>query len=216
MIEPIPMTMQGKVYAGRELFPLFWSEKGTVNMDWNFGSIHPIEPFLIERGYDALGFFRKMLHRNNRATYMPGKVLMTWFYPMMDKFFNVYDPREMVLKLISTYTEEYVPGVLHRRIKRTVEGEWIRTYMMFITHKHFDGCYVFNYDFIVGEQILAFPKMMDLPAFESITFLNDCQRIEDVLWRPGAVRDEAGIWMDGRTEDRLTRTVPRVHGAGRL
>ena len=194
----IPMTMQGKAYAGKGLLSLFWSEKGTVNMDWNFASIHHIEPFLIERGYDALGFFRKMLHRNNRATYMPGKVLMSWFYPMMDKFFNVYDPREMVLKLISTYTEEYVPGVLHRRIKRTVEGEWIRTYMMFLTHKNFDGCYVFNYDFIVGEQILAFPKMMDLPAFESITFLNDCQRIEDVLWREGIERNESGIWLDGR------------------
>lgn len=196
--ENIPMVMQGRKYAGKELFALFWNEKGTVNMDWNFASTHPIEPFLIERGYDALGFFRKMLHRNNRATYMPGKVLMTWFYPMMDKFFNVYDPREMMLKLISTYTEEYVPGVLHRRIKRTVEGEWIRTYMLFLTHRHFDGCYVFNYDFIVGEQILAFPKIMDLPAFEEIGFLNDCQRVEDVLWLPGTVRNADGIWLDGR------------------
>lgn len=88
--EKIPMVMQGRTYAGKDLFALFWNEKGTVNMDWSFASIHPIEPFLIEKGYDALGFFRKMLHRNNRATYMPGKVLMSWFYPMMDKFFNVY------------------------------------------------------------------------------------------------------------------------------
>lgn len=196
--EKIPMRMQGKEYSGRELFALFWNEKGTVNMDWNFASIHPIEPFLVAKGYDALGFFRKMLHRNNRATYMPGKVLMTWFYPLMDKFFNVYDPREMVLKLISTYTEAYVPGVIHRRVKRVVEGEWIRTYMMFITHKSFNDCYVFNYDFIVGEQILAFPKMLDLPEFEGISFLNDCQRIEDVLWREGVEKNETGVWLDGR------------------
>ena len=52
--EKIPMVMEGKRYEVSELLALFWSEKGTVNMDWNFHSIHPIEPFLIEKGYDEI------------------------------------------------------------------------------------------------------------------------------------------------------------------
>jgi hypothetical protein len=196
--EKIPMVMEGKRYEVRDLLNLFWNEKGMVNMDWNFHSIHPLEPFLVEKGYDALGFFRKMLHRNNRATYMPGKVVLNWFYPVMDKFLTKYDPREMVLKMVTTYSENYVPGILHRRIKKTFEGDWIRSYMLFITHKRFNDRYVFNYDFIVGEQIRAFPKMMDLPEFESIALLGDCQRIEDILWCDGLERNSKGIWSDGR------------------
>lgn len=196
--EKIPMVMEGKRYDVRDLLALFWNEKGNVNMDWNFHSIHPIESFLVEKGYDALGFFRKMLHRNNRATYMPGKVVLNWFYPFMDKLLITYDPREMVLKLMTIYAENYVPGIIYKRIKKTLDGEWIQSYMLLITHKTFNDCYVFNYDFIVGEQIRAFPKMMNLSEFDSIFMLGDCQRIEDVLWCTGIERNESGIWLDGR------------------
>jgi hypothetical protein len=80
--QSVPMVMRGLTYTGADLFSLLWNEKGLIPMDWNYHSVHPIESFLIEKGYDALGFFRKMLHRNNRATYMPGKVVLSWFYPV--------------------------------------------------------------------------------------------------------------------------------------
>lgn len=194
----VPMVMGGRPIVGADLFNLLWNEKGHIPMDWNYGAIHPLEPFLIERGYDALGFFRKMLHRNNRATYMPGKVLLSWFYPVMDKFFDRFDPREMVLHMITVYTENYVEGTLHKRIKKVVEGEWMRSYMLFIGHKSFRKYYVFNFDFIVGEQIRAFPKMMDLPEFEELSYLNDCERIEDVLWSGEFQKDGEGLRWNGR------------------
>lgn len=194
----VPMVKGGRPIEGVEFFNLLWNEKGLIPMDWNYASIHPLEPFLIERGYDALGFFRRMLHRNNRATYMPGKVLLSWFYPVMDKFFDRYDPRELVLNMITVYTEKYVEGTLHKRIRKTSDGEWTYSYMMFIGHKSFKKYYVFNFDFIVGEQIRAFPRMLDLPEFEELSFLNDCQRIEDILWTGETVRDQAGLRLDGR------------------
>jgi hypothetical protein len=167
----VPMVKGGRRIEGVEFFNLLWNEKGLIPMDWNYGAIHPLEPFLIERGYDAMGFFRKMLHRNNRATYMPGKVLLSWFYPVMDKFFDQYDLRELVLNMIMVYTEKYVEGTLHKRIKKTSDGDWMYSYMMFIGHRSFKKYYIFNFDFIVGEQIRAFPKMLDLPEFEELSYL---------------------------------------------
>ncbi len=194
----LPMVMGGRLIEGVEFYNLLWNEKGRIPMDWNYGSIHPLERFLIDKGYDALGFFRKMLHRNNRATYMPGKVLLSWFYPVMDKFFDRYDPRELVLQMITVYTEKYVEGTVHRRLKKEVDGEWMRSYMLFIGHKSFRKFYVFNFDFIVGEQIRSFPKMLDLPEFEELSYLNDCQRIEDVLWEEEFRRDAEGLYWNGR------------------
>lgn len=168
--EPLlPMVMRGRKYEGADFYNLLWNEKGQIPMDWNYNAIHPLESFLIERGYDALGFFRKMLHRNNQATYMPGKVLLSWYYPVMDKFFDRYDPRELVLHMITVYTEKYVEGTLHKRIKKEPDGEWTRSYMMLIGHKSFKKYYVFNFDYIVGEQIRAFPRMLDLPEFEELS-----------------------------------------------
>jgi hypothetical protein len=193
----LPMEKGGRKIEGVEFFELLWTEKGLIPMDWNYGSTHPIEKFLIDRGYDAVAFFRKMLHRNNRATYMPGKTLFSWFYPVIDKFFDRFDPREIVLHLITVYTENYVEGTIHRRVKKVVDGEWMYSYMMFIGHKSFKKFYVFNFDFIVGEQFRAFPRMMDLPEFDDISLLADCQRIEDIIWSGTFSRDEKGLLMDG-------------------
>jgi hypothetical protein len=116
----------------------------------------------------------------------------------LKKFFDIHDPREMVFQMLTIYTENYVPGTLHRRIKKIVEDDWIQSYMLFIGHKSFSKYYIFNFDFIVGEQIKAFPKMMDLPEFEKISYLTDCQRIEDILWCDGIEKDEQGLLLDGR------------------
>jgi len=194
----LPMVKGGRKIEGVEFFNLLWNEKGLIPMDWNYGSIHPMEKFLIDHGYDAIAFFRKMLHRNNRATYMPGKILLSWFYPVMDKFFDRFDPRETVLHMVTVYTENYVEGTIHRRIKKVVDGEWMYSYMMFIGHKSFKKFYVFNFDFIVGEQIRAFPKMMDLPEFDDLSFLADCQRIEDILWSGDFSRDQDGLRWNGK------------------
>jgi hypothetical protein len=62
----VPMVKGGRRIGGAEFFHLLWNEKGLIPMDWNYGSIHPLERFLIERGTDALGF--GTLHKRIRKT----------------------------------------------------------------------------------------------------------------------------------------------------
>lgn len=200
-----PLTVGGKVYFGADLLNLFWSTNGTISTIWNYSSVNALEPFMIERGYDPFLFMRKMLHRNNRATYMPGKVILGWFYPLMDRIFNRYDPREMAFNLIAVFTEAYLPHHLHRRIKKVVSEGWTDSYLMYASDKSFRTTFDLNFDHIAGEQIKAAPRIINLPEFEDITYVCDCRRPEDVLWAGAFERREEGLFQDGRLIARYDR-----------
>lgn len=194
----IPMRMKGKDYVGTDLLVHLWKDKGEIPLNWNYIAVNALEPFLVEKGHDALGFMRRMLFRNNKSTYMPGKIVMSWFYPIMDSIFSVYDPREMIFKLIEVYTENYLPGHLHPRVKKTVDKEWISSYLMYLGDIAFTGYKTFNFDFIAGEQLKRVPRMLNLPDFEEISYLTDCRSPEEILQQEGFERTDAGLMFNGR------------------
>jgi hypothetical protein len=194
----VPMWLRGKGYSTAELIAHLWFEKGEIPLTWNY-AVNALEVFLVSKRHDALGFMRKMLFRNNMSTYMPGKIVMSWFYPIMDTIFSVYDPREMIFKLIEIYTENYLPGHLHPRIRKTVAKGWIQSYLMYMGDMHFSGYRNFNFDYIGGEQIKGFPRMLNLPEFEEITYLADCRSPKEIF--PGLAGEwsEDGLRFQGRT-----------------
>jgi hypothetical protein len=181
----LPMQMGGRNYIGLDLLAHLWSEKGSISLNWNYAAVNALEPFLVEKGYDALAFMRKMLFRNNKSTYMPGKIVMSWVYPIMDKIFNLYDPREMIFQMIEIYTENYLPGHIHPKIKKKIDKEWTYSYLMYLADGSIEKFPNFNFDYIAGEQIKGFPRMLNLPEFENITYLADCRSLEKILWEPG-------------------------------
>lgn len=192
-----PLTIGGKVYAGADLLRLLWGVSGTLSTGWNYRATNALEPFMIERGYDPFLFMRRMLHRNNQATYMPGKVILGWFYPIMDLIFNRYDPREMVFNLIAIFTEAYLPHHLHRRIKKVVKEGWTDSYLLYATDKSFRSTLDLNFDHIAGEQIKAAPRILNMPEFEDIAYICDCRRPEDILGEGEFMRKEGGLFRNG-------------------
>jgi hypothetical protein len=93
------------------------------------------------------------------ATYMPGKIVLGWFYPVMDTIFNRYDPREMAFHLIRIFTEAYLPNHVHCRVGRVRDGEWTLTYMMYASDRTFRTANPLNFDHIAGPQILYLCKL---------------------------------------------------------
>lgn len=193
-----PLTVENRTYAGADLAALLWNEKGFVTTAWNYDGVNALEPFMVERGYDPFHFIRRLLFRNNGATYMPGKVILGWFYPLMDKVFNRYDPREMVFNLIAVFTETYLPHHVHRRIRKSRDGEWTLSFLMYATDKTFQSSLDLNFDLIAGEQIKAAPRILDLPEFDDVTYIADCRSPESVLGEGDFNRDEQGLHLDGR------------------
>ncbi len=194
----VPMRLEGRTLEGIDLVEHLWKEKASITLDWNYLAVNALEPFLVRKGHDALAFMQKLLHRNNRGTYMPGRIVLSWFYPVMDKVFDTYDPREMVFQLIAVYTETYLPGHFHRRIKKEIDGEWMRSYMCYVADTTFGRIRDLNFDHIAGPQIQYFPRMLNLPEFEGISYLADCRRIEDVVWEGRVSRKDGLLSLDGK------------------
>jgi len=192
-----PMEMRGRRYQGAALLEHLWSAKADISMDWNYAGVDALERFLIDHGRDPLAFMRKLLFRNNRATYMPGKTVLSWFYPVMEIFRN-YDPREMVFKLIAVFTESYLPGHLHRRFRKDVCGDWLYSYLFYSTDKSFMTIRKFNFDLIAGEQIKAAPRILDLPEFEELAYRSDCRDLEELIWTGNAHRSGDALMLDGK------------------
>jgi hypothetical protein len=128
---------------------------------------------------------------------MPGKAVLSWFYPVMDIFRN-YDPREMVFNLIAVFTETYLPGHLHRRFRKDRSGDMFLSYLFYATDKQFRTIRKFNFDLIAGEQIKASPRMLDLPEFEELGYRSDCRDIEEVLWAGEVSRSGDALLLDGK------------------
>lgn len=193
-----PMRLAGRTYEGLDLIEHLWKEKSSITLDWNYEAVNALEPFLVRKGHDARMFMKKLLHRNNRATYMPGKIVLSWFYPVMDKVFDTFDPREMVFHLIAVYTETYLPGHFHRRIKKEIDRDWMRSYLIYVSDTAFKRIRDFNFDHIAGPQIQYFPRMLNLPEFEGISYLADGRRIEDVVWEGEVSRKDGILTLDGK------------------
>jgi hypothetical protein len=96
----LPMRWEGRELSTYELLSHLWRGKAKVPMVWDYTVGEALDVFLSERGQSILEFYRKILYRNNQGTYLQGKVLLKWFYPVMKAAFNV-DARDMMLRLMS-------------------------------------------------------------------------------------------------------------------
>ena len=119
---------------------------------------------------------------NNKSSVLPGKVLLTWFYPKLESLFNAIDTRDMVFALITLNHENWFPGVIHRRIKKWEEGDWVKSIMAFILDPSFREYLDWDLELFGRPQVLAAPVMIGLPAFERFTMLADCRPAEGIIW----------------------------------
>lgn len=181
----LPLNIEGKTIKGPELYALLWNEKGKIPLCWDSLTDNLIEPFLIGKGRDVNRVLNKILWLNNRSTYIPGKILLTWFYPKLESLFSSIDTRDMIFAFITLFTENYLPKHIHRRIKRWEEGEWIKSIQVFISDTEFNEFLDWDYEFIVKPQIMSGPTMFGMPPFEGFGMISDTRSPSHILWEKG-------------------------------
>lgn len=180
----VPLEIEGRRIAGKDLYSLLWREKAHVPIWWDNALDNSLEAFCIGKGKDMGRFMDKVLWLNNRSTYIPGKVLLTWFYPKLESLFDSLDTRDMVFPLITLFTENYLPNHIHRRVKKWEEGEWIKSVQVFISDPSYGQYVEWDYEFIVGPQIVNGPVMFGMPPFERFGMLADTRLPERIVWEP--------------------------------
>lgn len=192
-----PMEWEGRRASTFELLTRLGSEKAKVPTVWDYEVGEDLDRFLSERGRSLIDFYRVLLFRNNRSTYVPGRFLLKWFYPVLKLVFNSMDPRDMAIRLIPHFTENLLPHHVHRRVKRSMEGEWTESILLYITDDRFEEPIHFDSEIHSCEQIKACPGVIGLPPFEVVGILSESRPVQKAVWA-GKVEERSDvILIDG-------------------
>ncbi|MEO6097380.1 MAG: hypothetical protein ABIW76_17680 [Fibrobacteria bacterium] len=178
----IPLILDGREYKGKKLYQLLWKEKAKIPIAYDVSTDNRFERFILSKGRKVPEVLGKILWLNNKSSVLPGKILLTWFYPKLESLFNSIDTRDMVFALITLNHETWFPGAIHRRIRKREEGEWVKSIMAFILDPGFREYLDWDLELFGKPQVLAAPVMIGLPAFERFTMLSDCRPASGIIW----------------------------------
>lgn len=189
----MPLTIGGIPIRGRELYRLLWRKKSSIPCWWDIATDNILERFLIGKGLDVESFLRRMLWLNNQSSHMPGRVILTWFYPKLESWFSSLDARDVGIRLITRFNESWIPNLLHRRVSRSEADGQVVSVMAFILDPTFREFLDWDLELIGKPQVISAPLMLGLPPFEGFAMLADARPPERVVWRT----DDAPIRRDG-------------------
>lgn len=167
-------------------------------MKWLYDMGENLESFLTARGVDAYDFLRMALWRNNQGSHMPGKVILSWFSPKIGRLFKSFDGHDVIVSMFQHFTENFLPFHLHRRLRKTSDGEWVKSYLAYIIDKDFEVIHHWNFELVAGMQIKYSPLIFGLPPFEKVEMLSETRPLEKVLWNQELERQGTGIFLDDR------------------
>lgn len=191
-----PLIVDGEQVQGKRLFDLLWAEKGKITCEFDYRLDNHLERFLISKNRDTASILKKVLWLNNNSTHIPGKILLTWFYPKLESIFDSVDTRDMVFSMITIFTEKWLPNHIHRRVMRREEGDWVHSIMMYHVDPFMPCVLDWDLELIAGPQIINSPLMFALPPFEDYEVVSEYRRPETVVWVPEdrpVARD--GLWF---------------------
>ncbi len=192
-----PIQEGTHLIADDELVKHLWQANNKVPVTWDYTTGDAIEPFLISKGIYGNSFIKKILFRNNQATYIPGITILSWFYPLMGKVFNAYDIWDMAYKLIDIFTSKLLPQHISRRVKKVEKENVVHSYLVYCSDKNFSNMVKFNFDFVAGEQFKSSSKILSLPAFNNVEYICDTRTVDDVLWTGKAEYKGSDCYVEG-------------------
>lgn len=170
-------------------------------MCWDYEIDNNMEHFSVENGINATDLLKCVLARNNKATYIPGKVVISWFYPILETVFNSLDMMDVVIRFIPKFVENYLPGTVCKRVRKTKVGKSTLSYFVYIHDVNFEEYLNFNFDLCAVEQFKAAPCMFGLPAIQTTNMLSDCRDPFEIVWIEKDKPQKVGDYLiqDGRT-----------------
>ncbi len=190
-----PLVIGGKRFSLREVFEHLWQDREKVPFAWDCATDNDLEPFLVSKGRTMEWFMKKVLWLNNNSSVIPGKILLSWFYPKLESMFRALDARELLFPLITMHNESWMPNVTSRRVKKWEDGDWIKSVLVFIHDATFSERLDWDFDAIAGPQFLAVPGTLAMPHFEKHVMIGDTRHVERVIWNEEDMPRYAGDSM---------------------
>lgn len=179
-----PLVIEGREYRGHALYELLWKKKVLVPSAWEVVTDNHLEDFLLSEGKDPKDIMSKILWVSGGSAPIPGKLILSWLYPKLEALHNRLDTRDICFGLITLVTENWIPGRIHRRVRRRERGEWIENVLIFIDDMRYRHYLDWDYEFIAGPMIVEAPAKLGLPPFERFGMLADTRPPERIVREP--------------------------------
>ncbi len=190
-------TVDDKECFDAALVECLWTKNMKVPVRWHHAMTQEIEPFMVDRGLDAVEFHRKMLIMANSGTFVSTGTFLQWILPIIGLFIRVNDVREVFFPIGKLFIENLFPNHTFQRVKKVVEGKTTFSHMIYIDDLETFDNIPFNYDLIAIEQIRWLPLSFGLSPFEHIQLIADRRTIKDLLWEGDYEEYASEIIHDG-------------------
>jgi len=192
----VALEIDGKVLRESELINLLWEPKGQIPIWWDVATDNVLERFLVGEGKTVAGIMKKVLWLNNNSSIMPGKVLLSWFYPKLESLFSSLDSRDVAFALMTLHNEKWVPGSFHRRIQKREENGWIHSVIMLILDRTHREYLDWDMEPFAVPMLMSIPCLLGMPPLEKSGMLADTRPPERIVWRP----EDVPVWKGERLE----------------
>ncbi len=190
--EKVPLTIDGQEVRGKSLYELLWKKKAMVPISWEVQTDNHLEEFLLSNGRTPKDMMGKILRVSGGSAPIPGKVVLSWFYPKVEALINRLDTRDICFGLISLVTENWLPGRIHRRVRRREIDGWIENLLVFIDDKQHRYFLNWDYEFIAGPQVVEAPAKLGMPPFEHFGMLADTRPPDRIARCGGGFPEQNG------------------------
>ncbi len=153
----------------------------TISQEYLIHLYTIIEKQLQEWNYPLHNFMEKLFSYKKGFSILPNQEILKLMEPHLYTIFNGTDFHAFVLQMATLINNKTIPQSSMQIMTTKERQEKIESYMSLSYDSNNPTHYLLNIDMWRCEQIRLAPQALNLPPFENVTTIADCQPIEELF-----------------------------------
>jgi hypothetical protein len=205
-----PLTRNAAVLSERELAVHIGNEAAKSPLDWAMSVVNDLEPYLLEREVDLVGFTEATRRFANHGSWIQTRHLTKWLGPILAPMFKLGDPHRLILRGARLITTRMSPSADFRSVRwresSPAQGRQ-RTGSIWLTYPGLMEGRIPAWDFAMfpGLDMVVAPTIFGLPPFDSLVVICDARAVEGVVLDAPCRRSGDRFAIDGVTHGRCVK-----------
>jgi hypothetical protein len=193
-----PLSLNGTTMGESALLQHIWEDGTESPLEYLSRVLESLEPFLLQRGIAVEDFVDQISYWGNRGTFLNSRFLLKSLNPLVSRLFSTSDIMSFLLLFTETIGSRLVKGLSFPILKRVVVDENKHVYAMVRVNELFTQNLTPWDGYLYSAKLLRVtPKVLGLPAYDSVDLLSDARAIEKIVWEGETKRREGAFFISG-------------------
>ncbi len=206
---------QGTIqYGDADVLKAIWQDEHKLSLAFHCRALNDLEPFLNERGINAVDFIRKTTAHLQGMIISPKSTLL-WSKQFLKHVHVTRDTRALMLQAAEEYTWNLAPGLIHRCLRTEMRGDRKESLMLLMgaapneetprSKRVFaGGLPAADYELWTVMMVQAIPLVSELPRYEEYRIHADCRELERILGDSLEINGDDALLRDEKIARRTT------------